>query len=259
MDWLYKMELPFYTYGILMGIAFVLGVLLFQYNSERSALPRPSSTDLILLLSIFGVLGARINYILLFPQYFNGLRDCIALHEGGLVFYGGMISAILALFIYCKIKHYSFLMVTDYMVPSLALGQAIGRVGCFVNGCCYGAITEAIKIYHLKGDSPNVFRHPTQIYEIIYLIIFAVIFTFILKTGYQEKATNRGIVATSYIVFYSIARFLNEGLRADARGGFFTDFRLSPAQVTSIMLFICGILFVCSKGKFTKITKTEVD
>ena len=237
-------DLPFYSYGILMGIAFILSVFLFKYNSRKSNIPRPPLIDILLVISIFGVLGARINYILLFPQYYNSFRDYIALHEGGLVFYGGFISAILALVIYCKLKKYSFAMVADYMVPSLALGHALGRIGCLINDCCYGCTTTTIKIYHLKNDFPGVYRHPTQLYEIIYLITLGIIFFFILQSGWQEKPNNRGLIAFIYSISYSILRFFNEYLRDDPRGGFFTFLKLSPAQVTSLILGICGILYI---------------
>lgn len=245
-------DLPFYSYGILMGIAFIIGVLLFKYNSKNCSEKRPPLIDILLVISIFGIIGARINYIVLFPQYYNSLRDCLALHEGGLVFYGGMIAATIALFVYCKLKKYSFAMVADYMVPSLAVGHAMGRIGCLINDCCFGAKTEFIKIYHLKNDPIGYFRHPTQLYEMIYLIILAIIFFYILKTNWQEKPNNRGVVASMYIVSYSVLRFFNEYLRADNRGGFYTTFELSPAQVTSIILIICGILYIIIKKSLNK-------
>lgn len=237
-------ELPFYTYGILMGIAFLLGIWLFKFNSRNSLLPRPPFIDLILVLSICGVVGARINYILLFPQYYHSIRDCLAIHEGGLVFYGGFILAILGLLVYCRLKNYSFAMVADYLIPSLALGHAMGRVGCLINDCCYGCVTDAIKIYHLKKDPAGCFRHPTQLYEIIYLIILAVISIFVLRSNWQEKPKNRGCVAALYFISYSLLRFGNEYLRADPRGGFFTALHLSPAQITSLIVLICGILWI---------------
>lgn len=245
-------DLPYYSYGILMTGAFVLAVFLFKNNSQNSSLPRPPLIDLLLIISIFGVIGARINYIFLFPQYYNSLRDYLAIHEGGLVFYGGFIAVIIALFIYCKIKKYSFAMVADYMIPSLAIGHAIGRIGCLINDCCYGAITKVIRIYHLKRETNNVFRHPTQLYEIIYLIVLSVIFSYILRSGWQEKEKNRGYIASLYIISYSVLRFLNEFLRADDRGGFYTYLHLSPAQLTSILLAICGILYIIIKKNLKK-------
>ncbi|MBP5470906.1 MAG: prolipoprotein diacylglyceryl transferase, partial [Candidatus Riflebacteria bacterium] len=171
-----------------------------KYNSRNSLEKRPPLIDILLIISVFGIIGARINYIVLFPQYYNSLRDYLALHEGGLVFYGGMIAAIIALFAYCKIKKYSFAMVADYMVPSLAIGHAMGRIGCLINDCCFGARTEFIKIYHLKNEPADFFRHPTQLYEIIYLVLLTIMFTFILKTNWQEKPNNRGLVASMYII-----------------------------------------------------------
>ena len=78
----------------------------------------------------------------------------------------------------------------------------------------------------------------------IYLIILAIVFTFILRLNWHEKKENRGIVASLYLISYSVLRFFNEYLRDDSRGGFYTAYNLSPAQVTSIVLAICGILFI---------------
>ena len=242
-------DLPFYSYGILMGISFILGVFLFKFNSKKSNQSIPPLIDLFLIISIFGVIGARINYIILFPQYFKSLRDCLALHEGGLVYYGGLIAVLIALWIYCKIKKYSFAMIADYMVPSLAIGHAIGRVGCLINDCCYGAKTEFLKIYHLENDPVDFYRHPTQLYEIIYLLFLAVVFTFILRLNWSGKKENSGFVASYYLISYSVLRFFNEYLRDDSRGGFYTALNLSPAQVTSIVLAICGILFIIIRKK----------
>ena len=248
-------DLPFYSYGILMGIAFILCVWLFKYNSRNSSIPRPPLIDILLIISIFGVLGARINYILLFPQYYHSIRDCLALHEGGLVYYGGLLAAIFALFIYCKIKKFSFSMVADYMVPSLAFSHALGRVGCLINDCCYGCMTNAIKIYHLKTDFPGIYRHPTQLYEIVYLVLLGILFFFILRSNWYKKQEGNGIVGSLYLMSYAVLRFLNEFLRADSRGGFFTALNLSPAQVTSLILGVCGILYII----IIKSKKTIVD
>lgn len=237
-------ELPFYSYGILMGVAFILGVWLFYSNSKKCTLAKPAAIDLLLVLAISGVAGARINYILLFPQYYHSLRDCLALHEGGLVFYGGFIAALAALWLFCKIKKYSFGMVADYLTPSLAIGHAMGRVGCLINDCCYGAHTQAIKIYRLKRDPAGFYRHPTQLYEIIYLSIMAAFFTWLLRKGWAEKHKSHGLVTAIYTIMYGILRFLNENLRADNRGGFYTTFQLSPAQVTSIILVILGTIYI---------------
>ncbi len=250
-------DLPFYSYGILMGIAFILAVFLFKFNSKRNLANKPPLLDIFLIISIFGVIGARINYIILFPQYFDSIGECLAIHKGGLVFYGGFIAAVLALYIYCKIKKYSFAMVADYMVPSLAIGHSLGRVGCLINDCCYGTRTNLIRIYYLKNDPFRFFRHPTQLYEIIYLIILAVVFTFVLRSDWQEKKGNSGLVAVSYVIAYSFFRFLNEFLRADDRGGFYTLFKLSPAQITSIILVICGILFLINRKIMNKKAYSE--
>ncbi|MDD3149059.1 MAG: prolipoprotein diacylglyceryl transferase, partial [Candidatus Riflebacteria bacterium] len=91
------LQFPYYIYGVLMLAAFSGGILLFYANCRALKKPVPDSIDMFLLVSISGVAGARAAYILLFPDQFTSIRDYFALHEGGLVFYGGLIAAVATL------------------------------------------------------------------------------------------------------------------------------------------------------------------
>ncbi len=243
------LHLPYYTYGILLLVAFAGGIWLFSSNCRALRKPLPDLIDLFLIVSISGIAGARLAYILLFPQQFKGLRDYAALHEGGLVFYGGLIAAFTALLIYLWRKKISWQSVFDCFVPSLALGHALGRVGCLVNDCCYGAPTALVKIYRLSNDPPGCFRHPTQGYEALFLVLIAMASTIILRSEKYARLAKPGILSGFYLAAYSFWRFLIEFIRDDDRGGVFTVLQLSPSQLAAIILMVigAGMIVYCYK------------
>lgn len=249
MQWLASLHLPVYTYGILLLIAFVGGIAWFAANCRRLGQPLPDTVDLLLVVSISGLAGARFLYISLFPEQFSGMADYLALHEGGLVFYGGLFAAIAALFIYLRLKKIAWQPVFDCLVPSLAMGQAIGRFGCLINGCCYGRRTEMFHIYRLDNDPEGVFRHPTQAYELMFLMLLAIMATRLLHRMTSPGLLKPGVLSGLYLSIYSGWRFLIEFLRDDPRGGFFTTMHLSPSQLLSIILMAMGgsMIVYCNK------------
>ena len=249
MQWLASLHLPVYTYGILLLFAFVSGIAWFAANCRKLGQPLPDLVDILLVIAISGITGARLLYIILFPEQFSGLADYFALHEGGLVFYGGLFSAIAGLFIYLRQKGIAWQPVFDCLIPSLAMGQALGRLGCLINGCCYGRRSEILHIYRLSGDPEGFFRHPTQAYEAIFLILMAVIATRMLHRQTATGLRKPGILSGLYLSAYSGWRFLIEFLRDDPRGGFFTTMHLSPSQLLSIILMAMGgsMIVYCSK------------
>lgn len=231
-----------------MTLAFIAGVALFTHNCRKSRIQATPFFQTGLILFVFGVVGARIAYILLFPEQFDGVIDYISIHEGGFVFYGGFIASFIALCVYAKIKNVSVAILCDFMAPSLALGHSIGRIGCFINDCCYGSKTDLIHIYKIKGEV--FYRHPTQLYESVSLFAAAVFFDYFLKRIYLKEKVVSGWVACAYACFYAVFRFLIEFMRDDDRGGFFTVLALSPSQIISLLiLMIAAIVAVYLKKK----------
>lgn len=227
-----------YVYGTLLTVAFVAGLTLFWYNRPRPGFSRDDFVNLSLVLVFSSIIGARILYIMLYPHQFNRLYDYLALHEGGLVFYGGFIGAALSMVIYGRLKKYSPWLLPASLAPSLALGQAIGRLGCFTNHCCYGQKTDFMQLYHLPGDATDVFRHPTQLYESAFMLLLAAFLQFQLKNQRRQKQPDHAKVASTYILAYTFFRFLIEFIRGDDRGGFFTVLNLSVSQLISLTLFL---------------------
>jgi phosphatidylglycerol:prolipoprotein diacylglycerol transferase len=242
-----------------MLVAFLLGTWLFMINCRHTRTAAPDPIDFMLVLSLCGIAGARILYIILFPQQFSSFADYLALHEGGLVFFGGLFTAALGLLLYLRRKKLPAAEIFDCLVPSLAFGHAIGRLGCLVNNCCYGVTTELIKIYHLPGDPANCYRHPTQFYESVFLVGIGLTAQLILRTGREARRMRPGILTTIYLATYSVWRFLVEFWRDDARGGFYTALHLSPSQLAAVVLMVTACLLMeycykynCGSGDTTK-------
>lgn len=232
-----------YLYGCLMAVAFMVSLTLFWFNRSRAAVPDENFLDLSLIIVIFSVIGARVLYILLYPAQFSSWRDYLALHEGGLVFYGGFIAAIVGVIAYCFWKKINIPQILDAFAPSMAVGHAIGRLGCYANDCCYGTTTKAWEFYHLPFDHEGVFRHPTQLYESGYLWLLAITLQFLFLKTYPRRSFRSGFIAYIYLSSYTFFRFLIEFIRGDDRGGVFSTMHLSISQILSLIIFIVSIIF----------------
>ncbi len=226
-----------YSYGVILTLAFIAALILLWHNLRRTGISFDKFLNISLIVCIFSIVGARLLYILLFPEQFFTLRDYFAIHEGGLVFYGGFIGATIALIVYLrKSDLYMFL---DALAPSLALGQATGRLGCFSNHCCYGKITELCTHYRLPTDPRHLFRHPTQIYSFAFLFILAIVLQASYRSSMGRK--NKGITALIYLCTYTLFRFLVECLRGDNRGETYTPLNLSISQLVSLIILIVSL------------------
>ncbi|EKD83622.1 MAG: prolipoprotein diacylglyceryl transferase [uncultured bacterium] len=251
--------LPYYTYGILVLVAFLAGTWLFKSNAAGLNQPTPDLIDLSLLITISGLLGARVAYIMLFPEHFSTIRDYLAIHEGGLVFYGALVAVIISITVFCRIRGWSFRQLSDLISPSAALGHAIGRMGCLINNCCYGAPTTICSVYQLPGDPPGLFRHPTQIYESLFLLALMFILNRRLKSCYAGSQVKSGIVAGIYLAAYSFFRFLIEFIRGDSRGGFYTALNLSPSQIIAIILLLCSTAYIAYAVRHPIVNRGKID
>ena len=166
--------LKIYSYGLMVACGFALALWLVSLEAQRQALPAEKIINLCLGLIIFGILGARLLYIL---QNLNFYLDYPAqifmLHKGGLSFYGGFILALIFAVVFFKREHLPALKTLDLLCPYLALAQGIGRIGCLLNGCCYGKPTDSI----LALCFPEEFigRYPVQIYSSLYLLLLFVL------------------------------------------------------------------------------------
>jgi phosphatidylglycerol:prolipoprotein diacylglycerol transferase len=163
--------------------------------------------------------------------------------EGGLVFFGGLIAGMIVGIWYVRRHKMPVLLMCDVFAPAIAIGHAIGRVGCFLAGCCYGRVVDHPAWYSIifptnpRSFAPTgIALYPTQLMEVVgELVIFS-----ILIVQRRFKRFDGQIMAT-YLILYSILRSFNEYYRGDADRGFVIEPWLSTSQFVSIILFIAGL------------------
>ena len=235
--------LTVHSYGLFISLAFTFGIILASYRAKARNIDVSMVLDMSIYAIVSAIVGSRIVYIIV--NYKDYLKDPIRvfyIHQGGLVFYGGLIGVIITLSYYIRVHKLEFFEIADLLIPSLPLGHMLGRIGCFLNGCCYGACTTSaygVVFPGLHNPSP---RHATQLYESLFCLLSLFLLLFIEK--YLKKS---GYLFVTYIYLYSAWRFSIEFLRDDDRGAFM--FGLSPSQNISILgvVFATALLFYISK------------
>lgn len=224
--------LTIYSYGLMVGLGFVIATILAAKQAGRYGISQERITTLSLVILIAGVAGGRVLYVILNRAYFiSNPLECFMITRGGLVFYGGAAFAFLASVIYVKRARLAVMGTADVLAPFIPLGHAIGRIGCLLNGCCYG---EAASGFFGVVFQDGVVRIPTQIYSSFYLMLLYVLLKSLLKA---RRFT--GEVFFSYLILYSAGRFFIEFLRADST---LVIGSLRFSQVVSIIIFAGGTL-----------------
>ena len=244
--------LTIYSYGVMSALAFLVGILLALRQAKKEGISPEIILDLAFWILISGLIGARIVYVMVnFKGYLQNPLEIIMYQKGGLVFYGGFIAAVIVGILFLKRKHLEVWKIVDIVAPSVALGHSIGRIGCFLNGCCYGR--EASPPWGIKfpPESPAGMTGypviPTQLYSALSLLIIF----FILRSKRRKKKFT-GEIFWLYLVLYPLFRFFLEILRGDPRGHIFF---LSTSQFLSIFIFIIGIMMF---KKFSDAEKKKV-
>lgn len=229
-------------YGLMIAIGILCALFVGAKRAKNMRLSVDIVSGLVLAVIIFGFLGAKLLYCIVEIKSIIS-SPILILSGGGFVVYGGIIGGILAAMVYCKMKKVSFLQYFDLLVPSVAIAQGFGRIGCFLAGCCYGRETDSpIGIIFLNSDyAPNgVKLLPTQLFSSAGdFLIAAVLILFARRTR------DRGKVGALYLMLYGVGRFIIEFFRDDYRGSVGV---LSTSQFISLFILAAGIvLFYISK------------
>ena len=189
---------PIYWYALIILSGFLLGLFFVYKTCEKRGVKKDNVWDIALFGLIFGIIGARIYYVLFALDEFDSIADMFKVWNGGLAIYGGIIGAIISTVIYCKVKKLNIAKVFDVCAPGLFIGQAIGRFGNFVNVEVYGGETNSLFGMSINGATPV---HPLFLYESIWNFIGLVILLLI-----RDKKKNDGQVFCFYIFWYSFGR-----------------------------------------------------
>jgi phosphatidylglycerol:prolipoprotein diacylglycerol transferase len=222
-------------------LGFLAAVFVGRREFLKYGLPAETLDLVLMALMLSGLFGARLFYFLVngIGFLFSDPLSFFRIWEGGLVFYGGFIGGFLFLVIFTRIKKMPLLSVLDPFTVPLLLGQAIGRLGCFSAGCCYGRPTTSW--VGVTYSSPNTLAplnvplHPTQLYESA--------MNFLLLGGLlllRRRFVERGLATAYYLIGYGTGRFLLEFVRGDDRGYVF--FHLQPSQWVSLAMVLIGLV-----------------
>ena len=232
-----------YSYGVMLASAFIISALLISSRTREFGIPRAQIMDFFVWVLIGGILGARVLYVLTNLSYFwANPVEIIMLHHGGLVFFGGLGGGLLGGVFFIKKRKLSFANITNLIAPYILLGQAIGKIGCLLNGCCYGRPTHLPFAVLFPGG--REFLHPTQVYEALaYLILF------LFLRALQARSAFRGNIFLLYLIFYSIVRFFIEYFRADSP--------LFLFGLTLFQLISLAVVFIAvAIGRLCRVHKT---
>lgn len=232
-----------YSYGLVLFIAVFVSLSLLVKEAVERDYKRDKILDLGITILLSGIIGSRLLYVLLnLDFYLRNPKEIFMLHHGGLAIFGGILVAVIAILVFCRFNKLHFLKIVDLIVPFVALGHSIGRIGCFLNGCCYGMPSK----FGIYFPIHNEVLIPTQLISSLLLLILFVILR--LK---QSRPHQDGAIFVTYIILYSAIRFFVEFIRADSPRFLLG---LTIFQYFCIVLFVLGVLSykIAWKSKVSK-------
>ncbi len=234
----------FYTYGLCMAVALGFSIYLFAGDAGRFIAPKVGLTyqqgfqkafDLGVYVIVCSLLGARIFYVLEnHSEFGNGQwPDALKIWQGGLVFYGGLFGAVAVAWIWFKVEKWPMSYCFDLVAPYILLGHAIGRVGCFLNGCCYGNVSYQYGLV-FPGAGDNLPHLPTQLWELAGdLGLF-----FLLLWVRRWTIRYSWMTFSLYGLTYGVLRFVIEFWRRDWNKRYLIFFNSASQAVSGILIFI---------------------
>lgn len=242
-------SLKIYWYGILIGIGVVIGYLMATRETVRRGWPKETYSDLLIWMIPFGIIGARIYYVIFrWKDYVDNPLKVFAIWEGGLAIHGAIIAGIITMYVFAKKRGLSFWKLLDITAPSVLLGQAIGRWGNFMNQEVYGGpiAEEHIDLFYTIlpdfimrqmyiNDSVYgwAYYHPTFLYESLWNLLGVAVLLYLRKVNLRN-----GEIFFSYLIWYSCGRFVIEGMRLD---NLMIGDVIRVAQLISILLIVIAI------------------
>ncbi len=251
--------LTVHSFGLLVALGFLAALHVMTLLSRRGfvpGLPEEGVSQLVVCAMLGGAGGARFAYVC---EHWSAefaekpFFEVFRFDKGGLMFYGGLFGAILVITLFSRMKKVRLVRILDLCAVALPLGHAFGRVGCFLNGCCYGRVCDSVLSIHYPAHSPAWWEQvgaglisrgspetlpilPTQLIEACAnLILFAVLFV------WARKKPGEGFVAGAYLIAYAIIRFCTEALRSDPR---MMVGPLTISQFLGLGVFAAGIGFL---------------
>jgi phosphatidylglycerol:prolipoprotein diacylglycerol transferase len=243
--------LTLHTYGLFVALGLMVGLVVTMRVGKSQAMRPHQILDMGFMIILSAFIGSRAMYVFMNLSYYRQQPvEIFKVWEGGLVFFGGIVAVMMTLLWYSRLSRPSFWEVGDLWAPGVAVGQAIGRIGCLMAGCCYGKPTDVpwgILFTHPHSLAPrHVFIHPTQLYA-----FFSGMMIFWVLLGIHSRKRFPGQVFLWFLILHSTARLAMERLRGDPRGVVF-ETGMSITQLGTTLLLIASVIALLAlkpKGK----------
>ena len=220
-----------YSYGVMLALAVLVCTYFLSVDGKRYQISQETAYDLVFWCMLWGIVGARIFYVFIeWPYFSSNLWEIPMLQKGGLAWQGGFLGGTLAGIWFARRKKLSLKPLSDLAAPYIALGQSIGRIGCFLNGCCYGKPVP----WGIYFPTHNARLYPTQLFETAGLFII-----FLILKKAQTKPHQAGFIFVFYLWLAAIERFIVEFYRADHD---LLWLGLSLTQFVAVGVFVAGIV-----------------
>jgi len=245
-------SLSIYAYGLFVGMGFLLGLYLAKKEAVRVGLDPNRIVDLCFYVLIAAIIGSRLFYGFTRPEIFmHDPVEIFRIWNGGLVFYGGFIAALVTAVAYLKHHALPLWKTADILAPALAAGHFMGRIGCFFAGCCYGRSCDlpwAVTFTRADSLAPQgIPLHPTQLYESLSnLALFGILWAFRKHTRFE------GQLFWIYVLLYGVVRSVIERFRGDFRGELFFGV-LSPSQFVGIAAALVAVFMLIHLSRKSRI------
>lgn len=233
-------------YGVIIGTGFLIALVMATQLCESRGLNRDFPYDLILWVFPLSLVGARIYYVLCSLDEFSNFWEMCAIWNGGMAIYGGIIGGLIGLVICCLIHKKDIVATMDVVAPCLIFAQAIGRWGNFVNQEVYGfeVTNKALQWFpicvHITKNGMDSWHLATFFYESFLNVLGCIGLVILLR-----KVKLKGIVASSYLIFYGIVRFFLEGLRVEGYILFIPGTHFPVSQAVSLAIIVIGVAWLC--------------
>ena len=243
-----------YWYSFLIFMALLIGGTLALREAKRWHIDDDKMINMFFYLIPISIIGARLYYVFFNWSYYSqNLLEILEIWEGGLAIHGGIIAGLLFVIFYCLKQNISIGRMTDILVVSLILGQAIGRWGNFFNGEAHGAVTTAEALskfipfkFIVEGMNINgVYYEPTFLYESIWCFIGFIVLLIVRRLRYTKIGQTTG----AYFIWYGIGRLFIENMRTDS----LMIGNMKMAQLVSIIMIIIGVIIILIKIRGSKL------
>lgn len=258
-------------YGIIIGLSVIAGILMASYMAKKTNQNPDIYYDLAIYAVVLSVLGARLYYVIFSWEYYkDDILSIFNIREGGLAIYGGVIAAVITVFVYAKVKKISFGVLADTACPGLILGQIMGRWGNFFNREAFGEYTDSLFAMQLpldavrSSDVTEMMRknievidginyiqvHPTFLYESLWNVCILLIMIW-----WRKYKKFDGEILLMYLFGYGIGRFWIEGLRTDQL--LIPHTGIAVSQVLAILMAVVSVVLIYYISKKKESVKKE--